>query len=41
MANKDISCRLFLDIGDYYLLFKKGKETYIRKTEVKEIIRGF
>lgn len=38
MANKDISCRLFLDIGDYYLIFKKGKETYIRKTEVKEII---
>lgn len=41
MANKDISCRLYLDIGEYYLLFKKGKETYIRKTEVKEIIRGF
>lgn len=38
MANKNMSCRLYLDIGEYYLMFKKGKETYIRKTEVKEII---
>ena len=43
IASYEVVCNLFLDIGEYYLIFIDGKETYIRRSEVKkiEMIRGF
>lgn len=38
-GSKNISCINYLDYEDYYLVFNKGKETYIRKSDVKEILK--
>lgn len=37
--NDDIECKCYLEYGEYYLIFKEGVETYIKKSEVKKIIK--
>lgn len=37
--NREISCQLYLEYEEYFLIFENETEKYIKKSEVKEIIK--
>lgn len=37
IGTKEYVCKCYIEYGEYYLLFVKGIETYIKKADVKEI----
>lgn len=39
IASYEVVCKLYLDMDEYYLMFIDGEETYIKKSEVKKIVK--
>lgn len=39
IGSKEYVCKCYMDYDEYYLLFNNGIETYIRKSDIKEIIK--
>lgn len=39
IGSKEYVCKCYIDYDEYYLLFNNGIETYIKKSDIKEIIK--